>query len=219
LSAEEASHARIKVRIEALSDLVFGLALSIGSLEFLSNPAKKPTGLIDNVAFFGFSFLILVFVWLGYTRTMMVLPREGDQSLALNITLLFLVALEPYLFFELVTSSLGFENFISIAYALDVGTMFFIQAALARLVILEDQRSEKLGEKRVNPIIVQRFGNIFKSEIAIGAIYLASTLPIFWDVLTPIGPLRYLLWWSSFGVFAARGRRKAELAKTSDSPA
>jgi len=72
---------RIKVRIESLSDLVFGLALSIGLLEFLSSPARDPLGLARNLAFFGFSFFILVFTWLGYSRTMAVVQVETEASL------------------------------------------------------------------------------------------------------------------------------------------
>ncbi len=63
---QEDSPPRIKVRIESLSDLVFGLALSIGSLEFLSTPGQTAFELEKNVAYFGFSFSILVFTWLGY---------------------------------------------------------------------------------------------------------------------------------------------------------
>jgi uncharacterized membrane protein len=159
---------RIKVRIESLSDLVFGLALSIGSLEFLSSPARDTLGLATNLAFFGFSFFILVFTWLGYSRTMTVLPVETETSLYLNLALLFLTAIEPYLFYVLVTSpnsSPTDANVASVFYALDVGGLYLIQAALGRLVILEDRRSEILKQKILDSEIIARFKRVIVMEI------------------------------------------------------
>jgi hypothetical protein len=43
---------RIKIRIESLSDLVFGLALSIGSLVLISNGVPTPFELLSNVLIF-----------------------------------------------------------------------------------------------------------------------------------------------------------------------
>ena len=175
---QQVSSARIKVRAESLSDLVFGLALSIGSVEFLSSQARNSHDLLVNVAYFGFSFIILVFVWLGYTRTMAVLPRESNTSLYLNIFLLFLVALEPYLFYVLVDSpTIALAGAFSVFYAIDVGLMFLVQASLARLVILEDRKSDALNGKRLHPLLISRFRAVMISEIVIGIAYLVSALP------------------------------------------
>jgi uncharacterized membrane protein len=194
---------RIKVRIESLSDLVFGLALSIGSLEFLSSPARDPLGLATNLVFFGFSFFILVFTWLGYSRTMAVLPRETETSLYLNLLLLFLTAIEPYLFYVLVTSppTPPDADVASVFYALDVGGLFLVQAALSRLVILEDLQSKILKQEIIDPEIIGRFRRVTFAEIVIGLFFIVSTLPIFWEIKTPIGQARFIFWWSSFAVF------------------
>jgi uncharacterized membrane protein len=194
---------RIKVRIESLSDLVFGLALSIGSIGFLSSPPKSAFELAKNVAFFGFSFVILVFTWLGYSRTIAVLSKEKESTLFLNILLLFLVAIEPYLFFILVTvpsnvpNSDYLANIYSTAYALDVGGMYLIQAALARQVLLESKDAEKQYPKNV---VLQRFRGIMIAEIAIGLAFLISSLPFFW-IETPISEVRFIFWYSSFAIF------------------
>jgi hypothetical protein len=95
---------RIKIRIESLSDLVFGLALSIGTLFLVGNVPQSGQDILVNMALFGFGFFIIVMVWLGYSRTMAVLPIEVPFALAANLVLLFLVAIEPYLFFVLVLS-------------------------------------------------------------------------------------------------------------------
>jgi len=103
MSLEEQSP-RIKLRIESLSDLVFGLALSIGSVVLISRSASSITDIEFNVLYFGFSFLIIVVTWLGYSRTMAVLPSETPNALFLNLLLLFLVAIEPYLFYVMVSA-------------------------------------------------------------------------------------------------------------------
>jgi uncharacterized membrane protein len=206
---------RIRVRVEALSDLVFGLALSVGSLEFLSSPARNASGLGINLLFFAFSFFILVFTWLGYSRTMAILPRETDTSLYLNLLLLFLTAIEPYLFYVLVSSPSNSSydaDVASIFYALDVGGLFLVQSALSSLVIQEDRRNELQRKPRLNPIVVKRVRVIVNIEIAIGLLYMISTLPIFW-VETPIGQARFIFWWSAFGFFFARRGRSARRAQ------
>jgi uncharacterized membrane protein len=199
---------RIKIRIESLSDLVFGLALSIGSIGFLSSPAHDASSLEFNIAEFAFSFIILVFTWLGYSRTVSVLSREDDTFLYTNLVLLFLVAIEPYLFFILVTSSPNLTETFSIAYGLDVGAMFLVQGALAQLVLREDKKNVKLGRKRLDPKIIARFRRTVIAEVIVGGLFLISELPIFWEIETPIGPARFLFWYSPFViVFLIRGAR------------
>ncbi len=210
---------RIKVRVEALSDIVFGLALSIGSLDFLSSAARDPFELATNLAYFGFSFTILVFTWLGYTRTMAVLPRATDTSLFINIGLLFLTAIEPYLFYVLVTSpTLDDANTASIVYALNVGGLFLLQAMLSRLVIIEDKKSKILKERSLAPEIISRFQGVLRAEVVIGVLYLISALPVFWGIRTPIGQARFIFWWSAFAVFFFRRRSRPSTKNTESEP-
>jgi len=96
---------RPRPRIQSLSDLIFGLALSIGALNLISNKPADTQALFGNIATFGFSFLILIFVWFRYTEIMSVLPVETTRTRALNTVMLFLVAIEPYLFNQI---SFGF---------------------------------------------------------------------------------------------------------------
>jgi uncharacterized membrane protein len=142
----ESSYRRIKPRIENLSDLVFGLALSIGSLTLIANiPRDIPTLELD-VLYFGFSFIIVIMIWSGYTRTLAYLPIETEGVFFLNITLLFAVALEPFLFYVIVAPSsasnvnLPFLDFASGGYALDVGMMYLILAGFDYMVTREEKR-------------------------------------------------------------------------------
>ena len=188
---------RIKVRIESLSDLVFGLALSIGSLFLISKVPQSGQDLGLNILLFGFGFLIIVLTWLGYSRTMAVLPVEVPFALIANLLLLFLVALEPYLFYVLQTvQTPGSADAASVAYALDIGGMFLMQALLAYLVVKEE-REGLHGQRPLHPVVLDRFRRLVKLDVVIGLVFAVSALPIFW-VETPIGYLRLYLWSSSF---------------------
>ena len=181
--------------------MVFGLALSIGSLFLILNVTADVRTIFVNILFFGFGFVIIVMIWLGYSRTMVVLPIEVPFALFLNIVLLFCVAIEPYLLYVLFsfqTSSVAF--YTSTAYAIDVGVTFLVQAGLVRLVIKESRGKEG---SYVHPVIVSRFKAILKIEYIVAGFFLVSALPIFW-VDTPIGPLRFLFWYSSFVFFFVR---------------
>src|SRR6266704_4204216 len=89
---------RPRPRIESLTDLVFGLALSIGAIILISKQPANPVDLYRAIAGFGFSFLILIQIWFRFTEVMSVLPIQTTWTRVLNTLLLLLVALEPYLF-------------------------------------------------------------------------------------------------------------------------
>lgn len=192
---------RIKIRIESLSDLVFGLALSIGALVLIGRVPQSGLDLATNILLFGFGFFVIVMIWLGYSRTMAVLSGEVSSALYVNLGLLFCVALAPYLFYVLSSSTTDdVLNAGSIAYALDVGAMFLLLAALARLVIKGEEIARSSGHTLVHPVVVKRFRAIMKAEIAGGLIFVVSALPVFW-VDTPVGFLRFILWYSAFVIF------------------
>ena len=202
---------RLKIRIESLSDLVFGLALSIGSIILIGKTPSSGQDIAINVLLFGFGFLIIVLAWLGYSRTMAVLPVEVPLALLSNIALLFTVALEPYLFYVLIpaqTDSLA--NSASLIYALDVGGMFLLQAVLAGLV-LRESKANAHGQQPLHPVTLARFRRVVASNLVSGFAFAVSALPVFW-IDTPVGYLRFYLWSVSFVVFpyiyAARRRTK-----------
>src|SRR6266702_7971682 len=75
---------RPRPRIESLTDLVFGLALSIGAISLISNKPTNPGYLYQAIAAFGFSFLILIQIWFRFTEIMSVLPVETTRTRILN---------------------------------------------------------------------------------------------------------------------------------------
>jgi len=207
---EYSASPRIKIRLESLSDLIFGLALSIGSLELLARTPQTPADLGTSVALFAFSFLIVVSIWFGYARIMAVISQETGGAVSLNLLLLFCVALEPYLFFVLQSkpSDLSFLDWTSFGYALDVGAMFLILGGLIRLIL----RKKSLGVEGfdLHPVLLRRFRVAMFFYAFIGGAYFVSALPFFW-VDTPIGPLRFVFWYSAFAfVFLGILNRRRE---------
>lgn len=195
---------RTRVRIESLSDLVFGLALSIGSIILVGKQPSTGQDIAVNVVLFGFGFLIIVMTWLGYSRTMAVLPVEAPLALFANLVLLFIVAIEPYLFYVLtsVKNNVGLADAASVVYALDVGGMFLMQAILARMVV-RGEKARLRSQSGLHPVVLERFRRVMRVNAIIGLLFVVSALPVFW-VNTPIGFLRFYLW--SFSLLFVAGR-------------
>ncbi len=187
--AEEKERATPKSRIESLSDLIFGLVLSIGALTLIGQPPSDFPQLILDILYFAFSFLILISVWYSYTRTMSQLRIETPMMVNLNILLLFFVSVEPFLFNELHST---FEENVSIVYAFDLGGLFIIQALLANSVLTDKNtiRSDR---------ILQSY-TIRRNTLLLGAaLFFISALPFFWSWAITINdtltiPLRIILW-------------------------
>jgi uncharacterized membrane protein len=200
---QEHEDGRISSRLtpHSFSDIIFGLALSIGALVLTQNQVVTWQDFGWGVLLFGFSFLVIALIWLMFSQTISVLPSEVPSVVFLNLVLLFCVALEPYLFYMLMNGlTQNLLSFTSIGYALDVGFMFIILAMLASLV-LKQERVDGEGQKpKLHPTFMQRFKHMMISEAIVGALFLVSAAPIFW-VDTQIGHLRFVFWYSSFLVF------------------
>lgn len=187
----------MRQRIENLSDLVFGLALSLGSIILVSKSVQTPADLVTNIVLFGFSFLIIIWVWSGYNRTMAVLPFEIRGTLLLNIMLLFCVAVAPYLFYVLFQFPAVLE-FASSVYAFDAGAMLIIQAGMNYLLLGE----EKELEARHPGFNAARFRQVLNAEVVSGAIFWMSALPLFWIPDPFLGNyLRFDMWYLVFIIF------------------
>ena len=187
--AEEKERSTPKSRIETLSDLIFGLALSIGALTLIGSAPSSFDNLVKSIGYFAFSFLIIITVWYAYTRAMLNVHVETRGDVELNVFLLFLVAIEPFLFNELVVSSLPAE-YVSVLYALDIGGLFALQAVLANSILADKSRPEKLR--------IEYTGRR-NAAITAAVVIFISALPFFWSWTIPVNsqthiPLRFILW-------------------------
>lgn len=186
--AEEKERLAPKSRLETLSDLIFGLALSIGALTLIGQSPSSIQSLLLSLAYYGFSFLILVRVWYTYTQIMADTYPETRKTVLTNIGLLFLVSVEPFLFNELLTSNLSTE-YLSIIYAFDLAGLFIVQAILANSIL----------RNKTRPDHVLYHYKLMRNTLIVSVILLfISCLPIFWIWVIPIYsggiPLRFILW-------------------------
>lgn len=206
------STTRPKARIESLSDIVFGLALSIGALSLVGTSPTVASGLYYDIFTFGFSFLILISVWIRYTRIMSALPLENRRTMGLNILLLFCVSIEPYLFRFLDLKNAASDPLAdpgSAVYAIDLGAIMLILGFFTFLLADE--------EKRLIPdTMIRSFRAQSYVQMLSGMIFFITALPIFYEVSLFGSPLRFDIWffplivvWVRRGWFRIRSRQKA----------
>ena len=183
-----------KTRIESLTDLIFGLALSIGSVSLLSKPPSSPADVIMDLAGFGFSFLILISIWIRYTNIMSVLPVETSGTMFLNAVMLFLVSIEPYLLSLLVLGSFQASGvavliFASEAYAIDLAGLTSIMGLLTHQLTIEER-------KLVKPELVGQYRRIRNVQYLAAFLFAVSALPPFWAWEILGTPVRFHLWYA-----------------------
>ena len=169
--------------------MIFGLALSIGALTLIGSAPNNFDNLLKSIGYFAFSFLIIISVWYAYTRAMSNVRVETRGDVELNVFLLFLVSIEPFLFNELVVSSLPVE-YVSVLYALDIGGLFSLQAVLANSILTDKSRPKRL--------LIEYTGRR-NAAITAAVLIFISTLPPFWSWAIPVNgqthiPLRFILW-------------------------
>jgi len=175
--------------------MVFGLALSLGAIALVANPPTDPTTLYTDLATFGFSFLILIVVWLSYTRLMTALTLANHSTIHLNVVLLFFVSIEPFLFNILERPSITADFFatVSQAYAVDLGIMTTLLGMFAWAL-----------STTTSPVVPARIRGLFRREalnrwLAAG-LFFASVAPVFAQVKVLGETLRVLIWLVAVGI-------------------
>lgn len=182
---------RPRPRIETLADLVFGVSLGIGSIVLIGAAPASTAEVNGHVAAFMFTFLILITAWIIYTTDMSVLPVETRVMTFLNVILLLLVALVPYLLngVELTDPSLSaIRDYLSTLFALDLTGILVILATFAHVISLEEKRL-------VSPQLVTLFRNGRNRMLVLAGIMAVTVLPIFWQVQVFGVPARLYAWY------------------------
>jgi len=196
-------------RIQTLSDMIFGLALSIGAATQLDQKPGNLLAIVYSLLSFGFAFLILALVWFRYSRIMSVLPLESGRVVAANMTLLFFVSAEPYLYNLVVNSSYSppagqLNSSITTAlYALDLGVLMLVLAYFIHELTREERRL-------VSKEIARSYRLMMYTTIISASLFLLSALPVFWSIViipSPVTPLRYFMW---CGIWVANMGRRLE---------
>jgi len=186
----------VRLKPDSFSDIIFGLALSIGSLILIESRVQVWQSFIWNVLLFGFSFGAIALVWLSFSATMRYLSTEVPLVIFLNLVLFFCVILEPYLFYMLMNSSGQLSTVVSQVFALDIGFMFFVLGIMAEIVVKE----ARLNHPSYHSDDLATLQHMIYPRYILGALFLISVIPFFW-VSTPLGHLRPIIWASSMAVF------------------
>ncbi len=188
--SEEHSGFKPRPRIQTLSDLIFGLALSIGALALIGQQPSSFGVLVSSLFFYSFSFLVLVSVWRSYSTILSVLPVETEWLTNLNILLLFIVSIEPYLFNQLFIATGTLWNGISMLYAVDLAVMFVVLGFFNHSLANE--------EKNLMPKnYLRKYRPERNYDVVVAAVFAISILPIFEFTIEVAGrlfPLRALVW-------------------------
>jgi uncharacterized membrane protein len=188
---EENSGFKPRPRIQTLSDLIFGLALSIGALTLIGQQPTNFQSVVASLLFYSFSFLVLVSVWRSYSTILSVLPVETGVLVNLNILLLFTVSIEPYLFNQLFAINGDYWNNVSVLYAVDLAVMFLILAFFSHSLGKEERN---LGPKKY----LKQFRFDRNYGLLTAFIFIVSILPVFEVTVFQIAghgiPLRVVLW-------------------------
>lgn len=176
----------------------------------MSSPPVDPAGFYRDVVTFGFNFVVLISIWIRYTRIMSALPIETRRTMILNSVLLFTVSLEPFIFNILRSgNSLShptpelYESASSF-FGIDVGAMMLIMGVFTLALADEEKRlvpGEMLGRLR------SEAGIWFASA----AVFLVSAIPVFGRAYVESVPvsgfsIRELLWAGALALSWVRGR-------------
>ncbi len=177
-----------KERIESLTDLVFGLALSLTSIALILRAGETIEDVFYSLFWFTFNFLLLISMWFGYSRLLEHIDIESPAVLNLNVALLLLVSLEPYLFNLMVFGEAGDDmgvllDVTSTLYALCLGGIWLVLGAL-------HHQAAKGGEQE--SMLRMRNARLFDT-----AVFLLSAVPLSWEVDLLGIPIRFWMWFLS----------------------
>ena len=118
----------------------------------------------------------------------------------LNMLLLFLVAIEPFLFNLLAIEGIGplspIAPQVSVYYAVDIASMNLILAYFTHVLTLE--------ERNLIPRELARHFKVVRNLLVLtSAVFLFSALPAFWTFTYAEFPLRIVLWMTTFPIIWA----------------
>ncbi len=193
LSSQEGEQAprRPRPRLETLSDLIYGLSLSIGAISLvITNSQSSSAGDINrNILDFLFVFLILITSWIIYTSDMSVLPIETRLVTFLNVMLLILVAIIPYLFDQVVSTfnPLSVQEYASILFTGDFAGSLLILAIFAHIIAQEE-------EHLVDGEVMIRFRRI-RNRLSLLTVIVLLSLAVPWDWFFLGVHVRLMIWY------------------------
>ena len=182
---------RPRPRLETLSDLIYGLSLSIGAISLIITVGQSSSAddINRNIFEFLFVFFILITSWLIYTSDMSVLPMETRLVTLLNVVLLMLVAIFPYLFDQVfsATNPVSVREYASVLFTVDYAGTMLIMAAFSHIIAQEEKHL-------VDGEIMERFRQTRNILSLLGIVVLLSlVIPWQWQIFGV--SIRLVIWY------------------------
>ncbi len=192
-------------RTENFVDLIFGLSLSVGAIALITSTAPADEAALNgHIIAFIFSFSFLITTWMVYTYQLSVLPVETKLVTFLNVIMLTLVALTPYLFEQCVEylGQSAIPQYASILFALDLAGMLAILATFSHVISKEE-----------NALVETKIAAVFRQsrnvQLALCILIIISIAPIFWSITFLTIPLRIYFWLIPIIVYWVRRFRQS----------
>ena len=180
-------HRRPRPRIETLADLIFGLSLGIDSIALLPSASVTPFEMNLRILGFAFAFIFVITAWLIYTTYASVLPMDARFVTFLNVVLLLLVALIPYLLNSVIVGVDSIGDYASSLFALNLTGILIILTIFAQILGNED-----------NHFVPHDSMPLFRSGrnrmAMLAAVMAASLAPPLWSLRFEDVPLRLYVW-------------------------
>jgi len=208
--SQERCYARPRARIETLVDLIFGLSLSISAVALITASPPLSTSDIDGrILAFVFTASFVITAWMVYTYQMSVLPVETNFVIYLNVVMLILIAIIPYLLYnvEFANSSLSVEessmirDYASSLFAIDLTAILTILATFSHVISTEEKQL-------VAPELARTFRRNRNVQAILALITVLSLAPIFWSLTLFAEPVRLYIWIIPVIVYWARRSRR-----------
>ncbi len=156
----------VKKAIDSLSNMVFGLALSIGTVALITSASATQQQITSGIETFAFSFILIIYAWFRYTKVFGIIKVESQAVMNLNIVLLFFIVIEPYTYALLQSSSAALIGFTSMLFALDMAAIMLVLATLY-FFALKQHRGEKSKE-------LETYAHIGQGLFLAGAVFAVS---------------------------------------------
>ncbi len=181
------AHRRPRPRIETLADLIFGLSLGIDSIALIPSSTLTPFEMNLRILGFAFAFIFVITAWIIYSTYASVLPFDQGVVTFLNIVLLLLVALIPYLLNSVIIAIDTIGDYSSSLFALNLTGILIILAVFAHILGTEE-----------NHLVTHDSMHLFRSGrnrmLVLAVIMAASLAPPLWTLRFEGVPLRLYVW-------------------------
>jgi hypothetical protein len=193
---QEREYARPRARIETLVDLIFGLSLSIGAVALITaSPPASTSEINERILAFVFTASFVITTWMVYTYQMSVLPAETNSLTYLNVIMLILIAIIPYLLYNVEFTNLSLpagdqsmiRDYASSLFAIDLTAILAILTTFSHIISIEEKRI-------VAPELARFFRQSRNVQGILAVITIASLAPFFWDLTLFAVPLRLYIW-------------------------